>query len=343
MQQKSLNSCKVFGFSLLRNGVKYDYSFIESLKSLSPIVDKVYLALDAGDDTTEDEIKKLSFVKIIPSKWDMSLKHGLVLSVETNKALSVLRSDEKNGWGIYLQADEVLHEEDYELLKRDIEKAEVDGFDAISFRYLHFWQTHHHVAISKKWYPNEIRAIKLNTEIESWGDAQGFRNYKKIYYSDARIFHYGHVRDQSVYEGKMRDMAKLYHSQDVINSRLEKGFKEARKNKCILYFGTHPKTMKDRILRMNDIWQLPEKEEVTIIGDKNNYSSDLINQINAKKIIWTTAYKKDAVITHPTIIDRLLKRTSVPQKMKSKLAKKWTHNLLFIFQLSEKGIGMKER
>jgi hypothetical protein len=175
---------KLFGFTLLRNGVKYDYSFKESLLSLAPLVEKIYLALDKGDDTTEEEIKKFPFIKIIPSTWDMNLKKGLVLSVETNKALEALRADhgqEDEAWGIYLQADEALHEDDYEILKRDIEKAQSEGCDAISFRYLHFWQTHHHVAISRKWYPHEIRAIKLKTPIESWGDAQGFRNYKKIF------------------------------------------------------------------------------------------------------------------------------------------------------------------
>ena len=189
--------------------MKYDYSFKESLLSLAPLVQKIYLALDRGEDQTESEIQKLPFVKIVPSTWDMTLKKGLVLSVETNKALNALKADHGNddeAWGIYLQADEVLHPDDYEILKRDIEEAARLGCDAISFRYLHFWQTHHHVAISKKWYPQEIRAIKLKTSIESWGDAQGFRLYHKIFNTEARIYHYGHVREQSSYNEKMRDM-----------------------------------------------------------------------------------------------------------------------------------------
>ncbi|MBC7539458.1 MAG: hypothetical protein H7281_11605, partial [Bacteriovorax sp.] len=237
----------LYGFTLLRNGVKYDYSFKESLLSLVPIVQKIYLALDRGDDSTESEIKNLPNIKIVPSTWDMTLKKGLVLSVETNKALQALKTDhgnEENAWGIYLQADEVLHEEDYEILKHDIEEAQKSGCDAISFRYLHFWQTHHHIAISKKWYPDEIRAIKLNSKIESWGDAQGFRLYHKIFYSEARIFHYGHVREQSSYQKKMRDMGHLYHSAETADEQLTKGLKDAHKNKCVLYFGTHPLVMK---------------------------------------------------------------------------------------------------
>lgn len=342
---------KLYGFTLLRNGAKYDYSFKESLGSLAPIVEKTYLALDPGTDSTESEVKQLPNIQIVPSVWDMSLQKGLVLSVETNKALEALRVDhgsESNAWGVYLQADEVLHEDDYEILKRDIEKAQAEGCDAISFRYLHFWQTHHHIAISKKWYPQEIRAIKLNSQIESWGDAQGFRLYHKIYKTEARIFHYGHVREQSSYQEKMRDMGRLYHTAEMNELKLAKGLKDARKNKCVLYFGTHPNVMKERILRMNDIWELPEKEIVYIVGNREKYSSAITSAIAAKKILWCksigevpAAEKNNMIIAEPSVLDYFLKRSTTPKKMKSKLAENWTSDFRFILQVSEKGIGFK--
>lgn len=351
MQRRFSNLIKLYGFTLLRNGVKYDYSFKESLMSLEPIVEKTYLALDPGSDSTEAEIKKLTSVKIIPSLWDMNLKKGLVLSVETNKALAALRADhgtEENAWGIYLQADEVLHEDDYEILKRDIETAEKSGCDAITFRYLHFWQTHHHVAVSKKWYPNEIRAIKLNTKIESWGDAQGFRLFHKVFNTEARIFHYGHVREQSSYEEKMRDMGTLYHTAENLEERLAKGLKDAHKNKCILYFGTHPKVMKERILRMNDIWELAPKENVYIVGNSQKYSPEILKSINANKVIWCKSTndvpnteRRNMVLTEPSVLDLFLKRSTTPKKMKSKHAQNWNSDFRLILQLSEKGVGLK--
>ncbi len=341
----------LYGFTLLRNGVKYDYSFTESLGSLAPIVKKIYLALDPGDDTTQNEIQKMPFVKIIPSVWDMNLKSGLVLSVETNIALEALRADvgtDDFAWGIYLQADEVLHPDDYEILKQDIEKAQSEGFDAISFRYLHFWQTHHQVAVSKRWYPHEIRAIKLKSPIESWGDAQGFRNFKKIYYTEARIYHYGHVREQASYKEKTREMGKLYHTAVDLEERLEKGLKDGGKHKCLPYFGTHPPIMKERILRMNDIWELEEKNQIYIVGNPEKYSKKLISQISAKKINWCQSsnlvpedQKLNMVITEPTWFDRIFKRSSTPNKMYSKLALPWSNDFRLIMQLSEKGIGFK--
>ncbi len=351
MPQKSSNLVKLYGFTLLRNGVKYDYSFRESFTSLSHISEEVYVALDKGDDNSLEESQKIPGVKIIPSTWDMALKKGLVLSVETNKALEALRKDhgqEDNAWGIYLQADEVLHEDDYDRLIKDIEEAQRTGCDAISFRYFHFWQTHHHVAVSKKWYPHEIRAIKLKTNIESWGDAQGFRNQTKVFFTEARIFHYGHVREQDSYKEKIRDMGKLYHEAQVLEEKLSKGQKNASKNKCVEYFGTHPLVMKERILRMNDIWELPVAEEVAIVGDPKKYSPALLKTIGAKKVSWfatssevPSALKKSMVLTEPGLFDYLFKRAEPGLEMKSKLHRKWSDDFKLIFQLSSRHIGLR--
>jgi len=349
--QRFLNLINLYGFTLLRNGVKYDYSFKESLESLKPIVNKVYLALDIGQDTTQDEISKLPYVKVLDSVWDMDLKKGLVLSVETNKALHFLRSEHagEGDWGIYLQADEVLHQDDYKILKEDIEKAEREGCDAISFRYLHFWQTHHHLAVSKKWYPEEIRAIKLNSKIVSWGDAQGFKNYHKVFYSEARIYHYGHVREEDIYKTKMIDMGKMYHNQEDLQKKLDKGLKDAKKNKTLLYFGTHPEVMKERILKMKDIWLKPKASIVYIVGKPEKYSQSLVSKINAEKVIWKNnfnevpkEFRSQAVLTEPSILDSFLKRSTVPKKMKSKLARNWSNDFRFILQVSEKNIGFCE-
>lgn len=342
---------KLYGFTLLRNGVKYDYSFRESFTSLSQLCEEVYVAVDRGDDNSWDEVAKLPKMKIIPSVWDMSLKKGLVLSVETNKALTALRADhglDDSAWGIYLQADEVLHEDDYELLRADIAKASAEGADALSFRYLHFWQTHHHIAVGKKWYPHEIRAIKLKTNIESWGDAQGFRNQKKVFYTEARIYHYGHVREQDSYAVKMRDMGKLYHEAEALEERLEKGLKDARKNKCELYFGTHPLVMKERIIKMNDIWELPVAEEVVIVGNPQKYPERLIQSIAARKVTWFKSYsdvpaalKNRAIITDPGIVDVLFGRAKKFDKMKSKLARPWSDSFRLIMQISSKNLGFR--
>lgn len=346
MQQKSSSSTKIYGFGIIKNGVKFDFPFKESIYSLKPIVEKVFYVLGDSEDSTSDFFKDQDFIQTKSSIWDKTLQKGLVLSVETNKALSFLKeSVELDGaWGIYLQADEVLHEDDYELIKHDIEKAEKEGFDAISFRYLHFWQTHHDLAISKSWYPHEIRAIKLKSNIESWGDAQSFKNMQKVFFTEARIFHYGHVRERKAYEDKMHTMGSMYHKGFKFYRKKILSYFKRHKHRTILFFGNHPAIMKDRILRLNDIWSLPKKAEIYIVANPSQFSDKFVGKINVEKIHW---------VNNPSEIPSNLKneaiyfdskyssKTNVPCKMLSNFAKEWQDEFRLTLMLSEKNVGLK--
>jgi hypothetical protein len=354
-QRKFLNLINVYGFGIIKNGVKFDFPYKESLFSMKPIVQNVYYVLGDSADSTNDFFKDNDFCKVEHSVWDKELQKGLVLSVETNKALSFLRksisnsNEYKNAWGIYLQADEVLHEDDYELLLNDFKKANSEGYDAISFRYLHFWQTHHQIAISKTWYPTEVRAIKLDTPIESWGDAQGFNHIKKIFYTEARIFHYGHVREASAYAQKMHTMGTMYHKGFKFWRKKFLSFFKKHQHQSILFFGTHPAVMKERILRMNDIWELPECDVVYIVGNKEKYSEKFHQSINVKNVFWVSelrevpeSFRDLAVVVELNKFGKMVGKSSVPNKMQSPLAHDWNAEFKLTLLLSEKNIGLKK-
>ncbi|MFN8369386.1 MAG: hypothetical protein U0T83_02040 [Bacteriovoracaceae bacterium] len=343
-----MNNLKIFGFSFIRNGIKYDYPYLTSLYSLKPITEKVYLAVGKSEDGTEATLNNLEFLKIFPTEWDETLREGgLILSQQTNYILDKLKADQKSGWGIYLQGDEVLNDEDYELIIRDLNFADTNGYDAVSFRFLHFWQNHHQIAINKKWYPYEIRAIKLNTEIESWGDAQSFRNYKKIFYSDATIYHYGHVRKKENYQNKKEDILKLYHSPNNLKKYQKREKKLDRLTKCIPFWGHHPLLMKERIESFSELFILPKIETLYIVGNENNYSNYIKNRINAKKIIWVNnlnlipknVSKNFICELNPSFLKKLLGK-STPRKMESKLSKDWTNDFYLTLCLSAKNISV---
>ena len=93
MPQKSSNLVKLYGFGVLKNGVKYDFPFRESLYSMKPITEEIYFALGDSVDTTNAEFEKMNVCKTINTTWDASLKDGLVISTETNKAIQFLKSD----------------------------------------------------------------------------------------------------------------------------------------------------------------------------------------------------------------------------------------------------------
>ena len=195
---------KVSGFTFCRNAVKYDYPVVESIRSALPLCDEFVVNVGRCDDGTLELIRSIAHPKIniIESVWDESLrKDGLIYSQQTNIALSRCQGD----WAFYIQADEVLHEDDVPVLRRSMERhlgnPSVKG---LLFRYLHFIADYW--SMNPWFYHKAVRVIRNNGDIESCGDAVGFHFKPTQQYlqsgpkewlapSGARMFHYGWVKD----------------------------------------------------------------------------------------------------------------------------------------------------
>src|SRR5437868_2664352 len=113
----------ISGFTIVRNGVEYDYPFLESIQSALPVCDEFIINIGHSTDSTKQSI--IEFISKLPtseskkikyfeSEWPLNdpekRKGGRILAEQTNLALEKC----KGQWCLYLQADEVLHEKDYE-------------------------------------------------------------------------------------------------------------------------------------------------------------------------------------------------------------------------------------
>ena len=63
---------KVSGFTFVRNGVMYDYPFLESIHSLLAVCDDVTIAVGQSEDGTLERIQSLRSpkIKILETIWD---------------------------------------------------------------------------------------------------------------------------------------------------------------------------------------------------------------------------------------------------------------------------------
>ena len=341
----------IYGFSFLKNGVSFDYPFYEALSSLTSLCDQSYLALGANDDGTSLIVKDIAKLKIIPTIWDQNMMGdgGKIFSFQSNIALQELRKNhqyQENAWAIYLQGDEVFHNFDFNLIREEISNANTAGFDAISFRYFHFWKSHYQVAINSRWYPHEVRAIKVNSNIESYGDAQGFCGMKKIFYSDIHVLHYGHARNEEKKKQKQDFLLRSIRKLDKFKKYKIKEQKAFAKTKTIPFLTTHPYFMKNRIERFGEIFDLKsiKKDVIYIVGDKKKYQTS--KKILADNIVWTSNVsnvpkklrKHSMVILDPNFIEKMLYRSLVPKQMESKLAKPWPNDIYLDLKLAEKGV-----
>jgi len=175
------------------------------------------------------------------------------LSVETNAALMECSGD----WGVYIQADEVLHEKYLDTVMNAMRNnLNRDSVEALRFNYRHFYGSYDYYQDNyRNWYIKEIRVIKLNRGIISWGDAMSFRHQNtspvKPIDIDAEIYHYGWVKPPDTMMLKRIDFHKLYHADEEMLSISESSFKFDDFGNLKRFEDTHPEVMKARIEMSN--------------------------------------------------------------------------------------------
>lgn len=253
---------KVSGFTIVRNGVKYFYPFKEAILSILPLCDELIVNVGNSEDNTLEVVKSINSekIKIIKREWDMSLREGgKLLSVETNHALEKCSGD----WCFYIQADEAIHEKYFPVVKAEMEKhSNNPGIEGLRFKYKHFYGSFDYYQDNyRNWYIKEVRVIKRNSDIVSWGDAMDFRHRDgtKIKSADinAEIYHYGYVRPPDTLLKKRIDFHKLYGSDEEVTKFADSVQTYDDLGNLKRFEETHPAVMNERIKLSN--WDFDAK------------------------------------------------------------------------------------
>ena len=253
---------KVSGFSICRNVVNFDYPIVEAIRSALPIVDEFIVNVGQSDDGTLDLLRSISSekIRIVESVWDDSMKKdGLLYSHETNIALSCCTGD----WALYLQADEVLHEADYDTIRKALrEHLANQAVLGLTFRYLHFYGDYR--SCNPWFYHRAVRIIRNNDQVESCGDAVGFwlkadQGYlqtvhrNRLRESGATIYHYGWVKPPRVLLEKFRYHVARYYGDrpgaEQARMLAQEAYEFEDYDIMKNFSGTHPVVMADRVGR----------------------------------------------------------------------------------------------
>ena len=201
------------GFTIVRNAIKLDFPIVPAIQSVLEVCDEVVVNVGKSEDDTRELVASVRDprVRILDTEWDFT-KKNIMLSIETQRALDACRGT----WGIYIQADEVLHERGAHLLKEKVAEWDTDQrVEGLLVQYLHFYGGFDQIATSRRWYRREVRCIRLGKDIRPYQGAQGFRvgpGYRKIQarVTPAEMFHYGWARPAKAIREKLEISKTIY-------------------------------------------------------------------------------------------------------------------------------------
>ena len=143
---------KLSAHMIVKNGVKFDYPFLEACESVLPICDELVVLEGYSDDETYDRLVALQRnapkLKIIRERWDK--EHFLVLSEMTNLAIEACVGK----YHLQIQADEIIPEYYHNAIRQAAEHEEFDCTRDLAF----LWQL---------W--NRFQAKRLLRQLRSHG------------------------------------------------------------------------------------------------------------------------------------------------------------------------------
>jgi glycosyltransferase involved in cell wall biosynthesis len=261
---------KVSGFTFLRNGQRLGYPFATSLRSILPLVDEFIIALGPCADDSEQMLLEIGDpkIRIIHTQWNERMRGdysvgGFVYGQQKSIALFNCTGD----WAFYLEADEVLHENDLPKIRAAMEKyLDDERVEALAFDYLHFYGNKNTIAWSPGWYRSEVRIIR-NT-IPAWSSEALFFNvvtghkksrYPRAAHTGATIYHYGWVRSEAQMNLKSACVQKYWDA----TTPKPADYSKIDATMLQLFSGTHPKIIQEWLPHAEGVFRADPNHQLT--------------------------------------------------------------------------------
>ena len=244
---------RISGFSFIRNGLVLGYPFVPAIRSLLPLCDEIIVNVPRSTDGTLDAVRGIgdSKVRIIQSDWDDAEKMGdPIMRRHTDLALEQCTGD----WCVYIQGDEVLHEDGIPAMRASMERELKNPLvQGLLVDYTHFYGSYWTEVYSFGWYYQEVRVVRRDPKIRSWGGAQGFRTTDaqklRVKHSGGRYFHYGFALEPSQARAKVTNLDELYGNEKRAQAASARPRFYADDQKVKPFTGTHPAVMREQAER----------------------------------------------------------------------------------------------
>ena len=242
---------KISCFTLIRDGNRLGYPYIDSIRSVLPLCDEFIIAVGDSADGTLDTLKKLNEPKLrlIPTQWNENCRaHGYVLGQQKMIAQFNCTGD----WAFYLEGDEIVHEDDLDRLHAAmafyLDDTEVE---ALVFDYLHFYGDADHINVSPAAYRKAARILRNNIRAiapdglywavikeKNWYMSRNKRRtrYPRAAALNIPMYHYGNCRHERLLQAKAVTGNQYWQHRAAFNS----SYGDIDPQAIVPFTGKHP-------------------------------------------------------------------------------------------------------
>ena len=262
---------KVSAFTFIKNGEILGYPFIQSIKSILPIVDEFVINVGSGEDNTLEVIQAINDpkIRIIQSCWNDNMKNrGYVYGQQKMVAQFNCTGD----WAFYIEGDEIYHENDldriYMSMKENLDNSEVE---ALIFDFYHFYGNANSYLDSPGWYRSEARIIKNSLRTYApdglfWLvlDNNKTGRYPRAKHTGAKCYHYGWVRSEAQMNLKSKKVQKYWggEANKIDYSKMDQSIIKEFK-------GSHPKIIQDWIPKETGVFVADQDYKLSLKQKKH--------------------------------------------------------------------------
>jgi len=258
---------KISAFTFIKNGQILGYPFIESIKSILPIVDEFIINVGESEDDTLLLVQSIPSdkIRIIKSKWNETMQdRGYVYGQQKMIAQFNCTGD----WIFYIEGDELYHEDELEKIKKSM-LLYVDNLtvEALAFNFYHFYGNSNSYLDSPGWYRSEVRVIKNNLRTFApdglfWVVLNSNSNKKGRYPRAKKIgvncYHYGWVRSEEQMNLKSKKVQKYWGKKPVNIDYSQMDQSIIRK-----FNGSHPELVKKWLPQESGLYKVDPDYKLT--------------------------------------------------------------------------------
>lgn len=217
---------KIVGVLSMSNGSGLDYPYPPVVLSLAGLCDQVLVGVDPAYSLDEQTIATMGLanVEVVHAPWDRSNR-----SAGSEIALQMERLVDRAGaagadWVVVLQADEVLHEDDFPMLRSFMERHLSTKTTGFSLERLYFWRDLQNVR--RDWGAKLVRIFKPGTWsfLAEGTDKAGMFTGPVGAKAPAlelpyKIYHYSRVdEDPSKISRRVRNLDAFFHAEETLLS-----------------------------------------------------------------------------------------------------------------------------